>query len=138
MGGCMRLLAVIAVLATLALPATAGASPTGQITRATTSSDGSHGSFAGFVTYDGSGCTNPCHWRGLLTIQPWPNAPPLYPCDAYNWTYAGDPNVQVIWDSQDQTAFPGTVSFDREDFPLLSGIADQRLCLYIAYTSPPE
>jgi hypothetical protein len=109
------------------------ANPSGQITRAASTPDGAHGSFAGSVTYDGGGCTDPCHWRGILTLQP--DELPLYGCNAYNWAHD---SVQVIWDSGDQTAFPGTVSFDRQDFPLLIGIADQRLCLYIAYTSPPD
>lgn len=127
-----------ALLVSLLLPATTMAAPTGQITRAASTADGAHGSFAGSITFDGAGCTDPCHWRGILTIQPARTEPPLYPCNAYNWAYGGDPSVQAIWDSGDQTAFPGTVAFDRQDFPLLSGVPDQRLCLYIAYTSPPE
>jgi uncharacterized membrane protein YgcG len=126
--------AVIAVLVVLVSASPAWASPTGQITRASTNAEGTLGSFAGFVAHDGSGCTDPCHWRGLMTIQPWTTQQPLYPCNAENWSYPGDPSVQVIWDSGDQTTFH-TVTFDSEDFPILDGVEDQRLCLYIAYTS---
>jgi hypothetical protein len=126
-----------ALLAAALLPATAlGASQFGAITRA--SAQGSQGSFAGHVSYDGVGCTDPCHWRGILTVQPASTTAPLYPCDAYNWRRGGDPNVMVIWDSGDQTIIPGTASFDRDDFPILDGVQDQRVCLYLAYTSPPE
>jgi uncharacterized membrane protein YgcG len=130
--------AVISVFVVLLLVASAEASPTARITRVSTNAEGTLGSFAGFVTHDGSGCTDPCHWRGLLTIQPWTIQPPLYPCKGENWTHDGSPLVRVIWDSLDQTVFPSTVAFDRQDFPILSGIEDQRLCLYIVYTSPPE
>jgi hypothetical protein len=126
--------AVIAVLVVLVSATSAWASPTGQITRASTNPEGTLGSFAGFVAHDGSGCTDPCHWRGLMTVQPWTIQPPLYPCNAENWSYPGDSSVRVIWDSGDRTAFE-TVTFDRPDFPILSAVENQRLCLYIAYTS---
>jgi hypothetical protein len=138
MESCRRLLAVTAVLMGLVFPATAVANPTGQITRAASTPDGAHGSFAGSVTYDGSGCADPCHWRAFLTVQPWRFEPPLYNCNAGDWSYSGDPSVLVAWESSDQTTYPATVAFDGQDFPIVPNVADQRVCLYIAYTSGPE
>lgn len=138
MESCRRLLAVTAVLMGLVFTATAAANPSGQITRATGTPDGLHGSFAGSVTYDGSGCTNPCHWRAFLTVQPWRFEPPLYNCNAGDWSYSGDPSVLVAWESSDQTTYPATVAFDGQDFRIVPNVADQRVCLYIAYTSGPE
>jgi hypothetical protein len=64
-----------------------------------------------------------------MTVQ---KAPPLSHCDSDNWTGRGDPFVQVTWSSGVQDAY-GTVVFDGENFPILSGVEDQFLCLYVAY-----
>jgi hypothetical protein len=129
--------ALIAVLVGLLSPALAQASPVAQITRATTNPEATLGSFAGSVTYDGSGCPGDegttCPWIAVLTVQPAAITPPLFPCAADNWRYEGSPSVLVAWASGGQSV-NGTVSFDAQTFPILSGVEYQRLCLYLAYT----
>jgi hypothetical protein len=130
--------ALIAVVVSLSSAAPASANPSGQITRATTNAEGTLGSFAGSATYDGSGCVSApattCPWIAIMTVQPANIAPPRYPCNSDNWSYGGNPSVRVIWSSGAQAAY-GTVVFDREDFPILGGVTDQRLCLYLGYQS---
>jgi hypothetical protein len=132
----MGRVALMAVLVSLLPVASASANPTGQITRA--SAEGTLGSFAGSATYDGSGCASAppatCAWLAVMTVQPANIAPPRYPCNSDNWTNGGKPPVSVIWNSGAQAAY-GTVTFDRTDFPILSGVTDQRLCLYLGYES---
>jgi hypothetical protein len=133
----MGKVALIAGLVGLLSPALAQASPVAQVTRATTNPEATLGSFAGSVTYDGSGCPGgegtTCPWIAVLTVQPAAITPPLFPCAADNWRYEESPSVVVAWSSGAQSA-NGTVAFDGQSFPILSGVEYQRLCLYLAYT----
>jgi hypothetical protein len=137
----IRTSAAIATLVGLLSAAPALAGPSGEITQAVGNSDTSLGSFAGSATWDGLGCpATTCGWIAVLTVQPASVTPPLYPCSAEyggDWRYRGDPLVLVAWNSELQITYPGTVTFDGQSFPILSGVEDQRLCLYIGYPGPP-
>jgi hypothetical protein len=122
-------IAAIAALASLAFAVPARANPTGEITTATRYSDWSVGSFSGSASFDETSCPGaPCNWRAELTTQ-------SIGCAADPWPPASSESVLTLWSSEIQMQ-DGTVSFDEHDRALLPGVADQRLCLYIAYTSP--
>jgi hypothetical protein len=125
---------IAAFLCWLPISATAEANPTAAITSATTNPDWTVGSFAGSVTFDASNCPEGplCTWRADLTLQP---DAPDYPCNALNYLRDGDPKVRLVWSVEDQAPSPTPVIFDERDQPLL-GVIGERLCLYIANTTP--
>lgn len=139
-------LAAIVLLASLAIAcvkAAAADATIATITQATATPDWTRGNLAGSVTYD---CpATPCAWSADAALEPT-----LYTCADVTFGdligSGGDPNIKVIWLAgegwsgpngtgeflSDQFHSSGSVSFNLPNYPILSGVYGQRLCLFIS------
>jgi hypothetical protein len=116
----------LAALAITALPSSALASPSGHVDFATANTEWTHVSFAGSVNYDVCGQRYPCRWSAVVTAQrssrgSWCQRP------VPDHT---SPDVTVIAaiDWQDAEA---PVSFEGENVPILPGVTDQEICIFL-------
>ena len=116
---------IAAALLTVAMPTTAIAAVTGEITLAKSEYQSGKGDFAGSLTW--GNCPDTCSWVPIVVVQP--NLP-YYSCEGDEYR-DGDPNTINLWSSNPKYT-NDTVSFDLKNYPILSGVSSQLVCLEYA------